>query len=276
MSFRPTPFDYTSTRDYLADAYAYRKEKWAGFSHRYVAQKTGSSSGYFSRILSGALHLSESKLDDIAQLFMMSNEEREYFALLLRTELAEGEDKILMFRELLERRGIRLQVLEGEDFGLYGSWYLPVLREILALLPNQEWSDEEIGALLKPALPADLVAQGRSRLIELGLLLEAGVLGYKRSERMVSSGAKPQLALRHYADECLALARRALVEEELQNRELAFLTLSVSEKTQDMVVEKIRKLRRELLELAATELRPDRVMQVQVHFLPVSKPWEQR
>jgi uncharacterized protein (TIGR02147 family) len=269
---RPTPFDYTATREYFADAYAFRKAQWSGFSHRYVAQKTNTSSGYLSRILNGSLRLSESKIDAFAKVFDLTHEESSYLSLLLRTEEAEGEAKVTLFRELLAARGIRLQVLEGESFGLYGAWYLPVLREALALIPS-DWTDAQIGALLRPALSAELVAEARQRLIDLEMLTEIPERGLKRSERLLSSGDRPQLALRHYADACLALARRALVEEELTERELSFVTLSVSEKTRALILEKMRALRREILELAATENAPDRVIQVQLHTLPTSSSW---
>lgn len=257
------------------DAYAYRKSKWSGFSHRYVAQKTGSSSGYFSRILSGNLKLSEQKLGPLLALFQLTREEEEYFTLLHRAEHAEAEVKVELFRSLLRLRGIRLQILEGEEFGIYGAWYLPVLREVLALVQARHWTDAEIGALLSPPLSAEVVAAARSRLLEMGILVAVDG-GYKRSERMLSSGDRPHLALRHYADECLALARRALCEEPLDQRELAFVTLSVSAKTQAIVQDKIRNLRRELLEIAAMEDHPDRVIQVQLHSVPVAKPWEER
>jgi uncharacterized protein (TIGR02147 family) len=239
-----------------------------------VAQKTNTSSGYLSRLLSGKLKLSQTKLEDFAHLFELNEDEESYLSLLVSCDEAEGDEKISLFRELLERRGIRLTYLDDSSFGIYGAWYLPVLREVFALAPL-DWSDEVIGQMLKPKISAETVNLGRERLLELGLLEVLPSGGYKRAERLIASGERPHLSLRHYAEDCMALGRRALVEEPLESREFSFLTLSVSQESQTLVIEKLRQLRRELLDLVALERKPDRVMQVQLHFLPVSSSWKE-
>jgi uncharacterized protein (TIGR02147 family) len=270
---RPSPFDFTSSREYLFQAYADRKARWDKFSHRYVAQKTGTSSGYLSRLLNGSLHLSQDRIPAFGKLFELNTTEVEYLSQLVACEEAIGPQKVLEFRKLLELRGIQLRYIEDDQFGIYSAWYFPVLREVLALAPI-ELNDEELGALLHPPLEAEQIAKSKARLVELGLLrLENN--RYVRAERIIASGESPHLGLRHYADECLALARRALSEEPLIDRELSFLTLSVSEKSRELVLQRVRELRRELLDLAAAEPKPDRVIQVQLHLLPMASPWKQ-
>lgn len=251
-------FDYTSSRAFLQAAYAQRKAAWSGFSHRYVSRKTHSSSGYFTRLLSGSLQLTTDRVPYFASLFSLTPQEEAYLHQLVVCETSD--DKVSAFRDLLALRGIRLTKVD--DFGLYSAWYVPVLREVLALV---DADDEFIGSLLRPSVSAQVVADTRKLLIEKGFLSSDG-----RTHLLVTSGSGPDArkALRHYADDCLALARSVLDQED---RELSFVTLSVTESVAEEIKEKIRALRREVLDMAAGCEHPDRVIHLQLHSIPITE-----
>jgi uncharacterized protein (TIGR02147 family) len=131
-----TIYDYTDYRSYLADIMAERKKANAHFSFRHISQFLGlKSSGFFNLVLHGKRHLSESLSHRVAELFRLSEREREYFLYLVQYNSAKKQmEKKYYFERMVECRSRHVKKIEPAQYLLYSKWHYHIIREMLPLM----------------------------------------------------------------------------------------------------------------------------------------------
>lgn len=263
-------FDY---RAWLRDAYAARKAENPSFSHRYIAQKAGfGSSGSFARILDGTRNLSMDAVAGLSQVFRLNRPEREYFEHLVLHNQAEGEAERRFFLEKLASvRKSRVSSLRASQLSLFDDWRHIAVREVLDLVEHRD-DTALLGALLSPPATADQAERSLGILQDLGLARpdEDGV--WRKSEAVLTTPDDVvSQAVREFQKATLDLAKEALERHPREEREIATLTLAISDAMMERVKDKIRQLRREILEMAREDDRPDRVHQLNFQVFPLTR-----
>lgn len=274
----PDIFESFDFRQWLREAYAARKAENPTFSHRYIAQKAGfGSSGSFARILDGTRNLSMDAVGGLSQVFRLNRAEREYFEHLVLHNQAEGDAERRFFLEKLATvRKSRVTSLRASQLSLFDDWRHIAVRELLDLVEHRE-DTARLGALLSPPATAGQVEWSLGILQDLGLARpdENGV--WRKAEAVLTTPDDVvSQAVREFQKATLDLAKEALERHPREEREIATLTLAISDAMMERVKDKIRQLRREILEMAREDDHPDRVHQLNFQVFPLTRRLEDR
>lgn len=269
----PDLFEYFDYRHWLRDAYEARKAENPSFSHRYIAQKAGfGSSGTFARILDGSRKLSMDAALGLSRVFRLNRAEKEFFEHLVLHNQAEGEAERRFFLEKLAAvRTSRVQELRGHQMALFEDWRRIALRETLDLVEHTDDFDS-LGAMLSPPASGLEVRRALDLLLELGLARpdEDGI--WRKTEAVLTTPDEGvNEAVRGFQRATMDLAKDALERHPPGEREIATLTLAISDAMMDRVKDKIRQLRREILEMAREDDAPDRVHQLNFQVFPLTR-----
>jgi len=265
-------FDHMDYRAFLAEWYREAKAAQPSLSYRAIAAGVGfRSPSFFTQILQGKSNIRLETTEGFATLLGLKGRERAYFLDLVAWNQARDERTATLARKRLERfRSFKLKVLESEQSALLGQWHHVAIRELLAIHPTRDaW--ERLGSLLEPPLPAHKVKESIDLLLSLGLAVRTA-RGIERMDPALSTGTAPRgPETREYFLQMLELARQALDRFPREERNLSWVTLSVSEESRIEVIEEIRSFRKKLLEIAARDPKPTRVHQLNLHFFPLTR-----
>jgi len=268
----PDLFEYSDFRTYLRDAYAARKAENPAFSHRYIAQKAGfGSSGAFARILDGSRRLTMDAAVGIARIFRFNRAEKAYFEHLVLHNQSDGEAERRFFLEkLAEVRKSRVQEMRDSQLRLFEDWRHIAVRELLDLVEHRD-DTAKLANLLSPPATTSQIERSLEILLALGLARpdEDGIW-HKTDPVLTTPDDVVSQSVRQFQRSTMDLAKEALERFPPQEREIATLTVSISDSMMERVKEKIRQLRREILEMAREDSRPDRVHQINFQVFPLT------
>lgn len=266
-------FDHTDYRAFLAAWYREAKADQPCLSYRAVAAKVGfRSPGFFTQVLRGRSNIRLETAQGFADLADLEGRERAYFLELVAWNQARDEASAARAQRRLERiRAFRVQELDESQGGFMAGWHHAAVRELLAIHPTRDdW--DGLAARLVPAVPVETVRASAELLVELGLAVRTA-RGLERTGAPLSFGGGVRTeAARAYFLQTLELAREALDRFPPEDRNLSWVTLSVSEETRAEIAEELRTFRDRLLEIAARDPRPARVHQLNLQFFPLSLP----
>jgi uncharacterized protein (TIGR02147 family) len=269
----PDLFEYSDFREYLRDAHAARKAENPAFSHRFIAQKAGfGSSGAFARILDGTRRLTMDAALEIARIFRFNRAEKTYFEHLVLHNQSDGEAERRFFLEkLAEVRKSHVQEMRDSQLCLFEDWRHIAVRELLDLVEHRD-DTARLASLLSPPATAAEVNRSLEILLDLGLVRpdEEGI--WKKTDPVLTTPDDiVSLAVRKFQCATMDLAKEAIERFPPKEREIATLTVSISDAMMERVKEKIRQLRHEILEMAREDDRPDRVHQINFQVFPLTK-----
>lgn len=270
----PSPLDYVDHKLFLGDTFRFFKKHKGFYSHRYIAGKLGfKSSATFSRILKGDLPIDFETVQKLTVLFGLEAREKEYFETLVRFGQAETLAERKSHHDLLLAfKGSRAEVLSREQLEYFREWHHVALRELLNFTPYTG-NAAALGALLEPPVPAEAVSAALQSLLRLGLLRKTAG-GYKPASPTVKTEEKVQdVTVYAFQMAMLDLAKRAVTAIPREKRSISTLTLSVSGKTFDAILDKVERLRNEILHLAENDPFPvDRLYQMNFQIFPLTRP----
>jgi uncharacterized protein (TIGR02147 family) len=264
-------FDYLDYRDFLGAWYKEAKDAKRNISYRTLAAQVGfKSAGFFTQILQGKSNISLNTAEGFAEVVDLKGRPREYFLALVAWNQAKDPESSLQARKRLERfREFQMSKLRLEQGEFMRHWHHGAIRELLGICPTRDgW--ERLGNLLQPPIPAPQVRESVDVLLRLGLAVRTAN-GIERKDTALSTGIQPNLEeTREYYLQMLELARQALDSFPREERNLSWVTLSVSETSRQEIVEELRAFRKRLVEIAARDPHPTRVHQVNLQFFPLS------
>lgn len=269
----PSVFDYTDYRKYLYDYYAWAKRNKTGFSHRAFLTKAGMSGPtYLKRVMEGLHDLTKNSLPKFAKALELSAPEASYFEALVGFNQATTPDgKDTHFRRLMELAPARSHTtLERGQYDYYRDWYNVAIRELLAIMP---WRDNptEFSRQLIPAVPPGKVKKAVELLQSLGLMVHVPGEGMRAAKALLKTDPSMEsLLLPQFHQSMAKLGMEALNRFPRHERYFSGTTISVSRDTYEVVVEKIRALRRDILEHVQADPSPERVYHLNMQLFPLT------
>lgn len=267
-------FEYLDYRQYLRDFYASQKANSAAFSHRAFSRRAGlRSSNYLSLVMKGARDLSSEMAPRFAKACGLVKSEADFFCDLVAYGQAKSTDEKQRWHERLARfRKFRdAHQLLGEQAAYHARWYMPALRELVTL-PGFTEDPRWIASALEPPITEKQALEALDTLCRLGLLVRDDRGKLRQAQALVTTGAGPlghQIFAYHRG--MLDLAKRALDHLPREERDISSLTLCVAEAHLPVLKERLRAFRQELLQLAALEPAPERVVQLNFQMFPLSR-----
>ncbi len=273
MKVRPSVFSFLDAVEFLAQAYAFEKERNSIFSHRYISRIMGArSSSFFKDVLGRKIKLSPARTLGFIRLFKLEKQEGEYFQNLVFFNQAETPDDKNHYLDKLasfsaKRKATLAHAIQAEYFK---KWHFAAIREVFSYF-RFRGDYAALGAALEPPISENEAMEAVHLLLRVGLLRKNAQGELKKTEKVVSSGTgSPSELVKPAIRENLDLACRALDYFPAELRPFSYLTLSVSEETFGQISERLRTFRREVLDMVTADSQVDRLYQLNLQFFPLS------
>jgi uncharacterized protein (TIGR02147 family) len=267
-------YGYLDYRAFLRDHYASKKASSRAFSYRSFSKRAGvSSPNYLKLVIEGKRSLSPKMAERFAHACGLDAEASRYFSHLVgfnqaktSTERAQYYDKLTGFR-----RYQQAHKLELAHAAYYSEWFMPAIRELVAL-PQFREDPEWIADQLIPRISPVQAQRALDTLIQLKLVRRGAAGRLEQSDVLLSTGAETQGL--HIVAFHRAMTQRAMEAIDLvpkPERDISSLTLLLGRGGLKLLKERVQQLRRELLELAALEKEPEQVLQLNLQLFPLSR-----
>lgn len=264
-------FDYLDYRELLRDRFASRKVDNPSFSLRYAAGKTGLSASLLTRVLKGQRNLNPAAAVHLAKVFGFQDAERDFLETLIMFGQAKSHaEKNHFLDKILRIRATKVRTLGEDKAEYFRTWYYSALRELLNFYPFID-DYAKLARMLRPSIKVEEARKAMKFLLEAGMVEKSDNGTFKLTEAIVSSGDRIRAPLVNNLHITMAeLAIRAVQEMQPVERDFSSLTLSLSPNTLEAVKARIRKFRKELLEMARQDEKVSGVYQLNFQVFPLS------
>ncbi len=273
-----TIYDYEDYREYLSDYYKKKKAQNPNFSYQVFSNMAKfKNKSFFHLVISGKKNLGNTSIYKISQAIGHSKKEEEYFQNLVCYNQAKTLKEQNHFLDRLKgvknsgKQFSKARLLREDQFEYISKWYHAVIRSLI----NQFGYENDYTWLSRtldpPILPKE--AKKSVELLErLGLIKKQRNGKYIVSDKTISTGkeAHSHAALNFHVD----MIKHALNAAEYQTKNKRFLTgltLGISQKTYNLICNKLQDFSAEILDIAKNDDDSDCVFQVNFQMFPVTK-----
>ncbi len=265
--------EYTDYHQYIADYYAEKKAKSA-FTWQEFTRAAGFSSLVHLKYASeGKLNLSDAAALRVAQAMHLAGYEQDYFCEMVKFDHAKtDEEKKSIFNKMLAIADIhKVRILGGNSFRYFDSWKNPVLRELAPAMPGAK--PLALAKACRPDISAAEVSESLSFLIKANLLQKDENGNYVQTEKSVTTGPMDvtPLAVRGMHRKMGEFALDAIEGVPQDERHFSGLTLGITRKAYEDIVQEIAEFRKRIIAIATREDDTDEVYRLNVQFFPMTK-----
>jgi len=267
----PVVFSFLDHREFLRGWYEWKKIATRGFSYRSFARKAGFSSMSFLRdVIEGRRNISDDSVEKFLFAIGLVEDAADYFRELVRyNRESDPERKAQCFRKLLLLQARReFSPVRQAQAKYYSDWVHVIVREA-AGLARFGGDPARIGAAMRPAVPADQIADSLRLLKDLGMLEKSKDGTYRTSTPRIVPGDVDASLVRNIKRQMLLHALDRLEGEPSADTQVSSVTLAVSRHRLQKLNDQLRQFRLDLLADTATDDGPlEQVVQVNFQLIP--------
>ena len=265
--------EYTNYRQYIADYYAEKKAKSA-FTWQVLTRAAGFSSPVYLKYVSeGRFNLSEDAAARVASAMGLENYELDYFCEMVKFDHAKkDEEKKAIFNKMLAIADIhKVRIIEGDSFRYFESWKNPVLRELAPAMPGAK--PLALAKACRPEVTAAEVSESLNFLLKSNFLQKDENGNYVQTEKSITTGPMDvtPLAVRGMHRQMGEFALDAIEGVSQDERHFSGLTLGVTRRAYDEIVQEIAVFRKKIIAIATRDDETDEVYRLNVQFFPMTK-----
>ncbi|MBN1601985.1 MAG: TIGR02147 family protein [Chitinispirillaceae bacterium] len=266
-------FNFIDYREYLETFYNEQKGRNKAFSYQYFANKAGfKSKSFLKLVIDGKKNLSSDSIQKLNSILKLNGKSFSYFADLVAFNQAKSVqernfffDKIAQYNKRSSARTVLLQ-----QYDIYSRWYYNAIRELVITIDFKD-DFELLGKMLKPAISARKVSEAVKTLERLGFI-EKKENRYIQCDPIITTGDEVRsLAISNFHIQNLVLAMSSIDTVPSSERDISCLVLGLSDESFGLVKNEIKKFRKKLLDIAASEKKVNRVYHINFQALPVSE-----
>lgn len=267
-------FQYLDYRAYLRDWYAAHNKDGRSFSFRAFARRAGlKSPNYLKLVMDGERNLTPQTAERFAKGLGLEGDGAGYFIDLVGFNQASSQaERNKQYARLTSFRGYRkAHKIDLAHAAYHSAWYMPAIRE-MAASPSAESDAGWIAERLLPPITRTEAQRAIETMIALGLLVRDPDGRLRQVDALVSTG--PEIHGLHIANYHRAMMERAAASIDLvapEERDISSLTLCVAEDGLRRLKERVRRFRRELLELSELDDDPVQVVQMNFQLFPLTR-----
>lgn len=264
---KPSVYDYLDYRSFLRDLVAYLRARKA-YSVRSFAKATRlKSSNYLYMVMTGQRNITDKTAKKIAQGFNLGVNEIEYFVSLVHfTQGANAQFRAEELKNLLRsQKKLPRKQLAAQEIETLSRWQVAVLLVALTTQYRDLPIDEQAAAL------GVSVHQVRSWL---DILKRVGLIGLDGIPAEVNFQIPDQaraLVVRGLHKQMLQKAIEAADDIAVDERDLSFLTLSLTPENYDQARKKVAQFREEMSELFSDNKTAEAIYQLNFQIFPILK-----
>jgi uncharacterized protein (TIGR02147 family) len=272
MVTAPDVFSFDDYRAFLRAYYAYKKGNGRGFSLRVFSRQAGlTSSNYLKLVMDGDRNLGAEAAERFAAACGLEGARASYFVQLVALRQAKTQvERERAYENLRSHRRFRQAHPLDDEFAAYHAhWYIPAVRELAARSDFQA-EPKWVASRLMPSITARQAARALKVLRELGLLVEEeGTL--RQAHALVTTPDKPLgHHLMRFHRVMMERAAEALDIVPREQREIASLTLCLSDSQLRALKAELVQIRGELLRKYGVDPEAKRVVQMNFQMFPLS------
>lgn len=234
-------FDY---RSILNEYFMIRKEMNSNYSLRSFAKDLGMPSSNLSSVINGKQGLSkESAIKIAASLRIKGPEKDKFIDLVLASDARSKKEKILASARLRKENLKDKKELQEDYFKLISEWYYYAILELVTLEDFQssnKWIAKQLGISLKET------DQAMHRLVRLGLIVIRNNTYQSTGAQLDTTFDIPSFYIKKHNAQILNKASEAIVEQDIETRELSTLTIAINDADISLVKKRIREFRNNL------------------------------
>ena len=265
--------EYTNYRQYIADYYAEKKAKSA-FTWQVLTRAAGFSSPVYLKYVSeGRFNFSEDAAARVASAMGLENYELDYFCEMVKFDHAKkDEEKKAIFNKMLAIADIhKVRIIEGDSFRYFESWKNPVLRELAPAMPGAK--PLALAKACRPEVTAAEVSESLNFLLKSNFLQKDENGNYVQTEKSITTGPMDvtPLAVRGMHRQMGEFALDAIESVSQDERHFSGLTLGVTRRAYDEIVQEIAAFRKKIIAIATRDDETDEVYRLNVQFFPMTK-----
>jgi uncharacterized protein (TIGR02147 family) len=269
----PDVFGFRDYRTFLRAFYARNKQQEYGFSLRAFSKRAQlRSSNYLKLVMDGDRNLTAPMAARFAQACSLRGQSADYFCELVAFNQArDSSERERAYARLLRfPRHRKVHRLDRAQEAYHSRWYIPVVRELCGRADFREDPQWIARRLLPPIAPRE-AAQALDILLELGLVVRDAAGRLRQTDPLVQTPDGPlghHVVTFHRA--MIDRAAEALDRTPRDEREIASLTLCVSEPRLRELKARLERFRDELLQCYGAEEDGRRVVQVNLQMFPLT------
>jgi len=266
-------FDFDDYRAFLRAHYAFKKANGRSFSLRVFSRLAGlTSSNYLKLVMDGDRNLSSAAAQRFAVACGLESTRASYFVELVSLQQAKTQAERERAYERLRgyRRFRQAHPLDEVYAAYHAHWFVPAVRELAArrdFLADPRW----IASKLMPSITTRQAAKALRVLRDLGLLVEDAQGVLRQAHPLVTTPDKP---LGHHVVRfhrvMMERAAEAIDIVPREQREIASLTLCLSNAQLAALKAELVRVRGDLLRRYTAEPDAKRVVQVNFQMFPLS------
>ena len=269
----PDVFLFRDYREFLKAVYDHGKENEYGFSLRAFSKRAGlRSSNYLKLVTDGDRNLPPELASRFAAACGLGGQASDYFCELVTFNQAKGTEERARAHARLQRftRHREVHRLDKAQDAYHSQWYIPVIRELVV---RKDFRDDPqwIGRMLTPNVTPTDVRQALDVLVELQLVERDSDGQLRQTEPLVQTAEGP---LPHHVARfhrvMMERAAEAIDQIPREEREIASLTLCLSQSQHREIKARLERFREQLLQEFQSGDDARRVVQVNFQMFPVS------
>ena len=267
-------FGYLNYRDFLRDFFQEKKRKHSFYSYRLFSEKAGFKSPNFLKlVMENQRNLTKDSVFKVCLALKLKKKEAEYFENLVFFNQSKSLDEKNHYLKgvMRFRKQANIHKVEKEELKYFSNWYHPVIRELACAIDFKD-DYKRLGKCVVPAISADEAESSVKLLSDLGYINKQKDGTWKMMSTNITTG--PQIrsvAVSNYHREMLSLASQSLERFPAAERNITSQTLSLSDESVKIAVEKLKELRKELFIMAEEDKKANRVMQLNFQIFPLSE-----
>ncbi len=273
---KPLPHisEYLNYREFLRDFFDAKKKVNPSYSYRVFAQKAQlGSSGHLKMVVDGQRNLTQETLPKyLKALGLKIKKDQKLFELLVKyNQCKDPLQKVDYFNDVMTEKNKKgLSQLEKHQFQFVSSWYYIVIY-VMVDFPDFQAHPDWIYARLRKKVSRSQIESALEDLQTLGLIEKTKEGWVQVKGAITVPDDIKSTAIPKYHDSMLSLARQALVDLPVEEREYNGVTLPIRKSALPYIKERIREFRKEINEYASNVSDPNEVYQLNIQLLPMTK-----
>ncbi len=272
---RPSVFHYTSAKQFLLDSLDFKKKKNPQFSVRQWAKKMGlQSHTLLTLLLQGKRPLRVKHAKFLALGLELNAKENLFFQTLIQYESASSiEEKELSRMWLAEQNpGKDFSTRELDEFSVVSDWiHMAILGA--SRLKDFDGKPETLKQRIGSKTSVHEIRSAVNRMMEMGLLeKQADGNLWPTYQRITNKDDVANAGARKYHQQVMDLAKNALEEQNVSEREYQSLSIAIRREDLDLAKEMIKKFRMQFVQALGLQTREaDELYQMNVQFFRLTE-----
>ncbi|PWJ36698.1 TIGR02147 family protein [Fibrobacter succinogenes] len=265
--------EYQDYHQYILDYYTERK-RCSAFTWREFAKIAGFASGSYLKLVSDhKTRLVQEGARKTAIAMGLLGYEYDYFMLLVQYENAKNDQQKKKCFEAMQEitSAHKIKLLGSESYAYYESWLHSVVRELAPNMPGAK--PLEIAKAIRIPVTAAEVSDSLNFLLKNNFLTVDENGNYHQSDKLISTGRLDFVSIPVHSliRQMGEFALQAFDDLPISERFFSGLTMGVTEKSYNKVIEELKECRRKIFTAVSAEDETEKVCRLNIQLFPLTK-----